>query len=96
MITLQNLIATNHSKSAEDKNDSKLSELDVVTTQIQYHVNGLKKLKNALYSRSIRLYLKIKCKKLRKVSINVYADVGDSLSVYKDTDKHVIFESSSF
>ena len=40
MIILQNITTTNHRKSGERKYDSKLTELDVVTTRIRYRVNG--------------------------------------------------------
>ena len=39
MIIEQNLTTTNHRKSGESKYDRKVTELDVVTTRIRYHVN---------------------------------------------------------
>ena len=42
VIILQNLIKTNHRKSGKSKYDHKLTELNVVTTQIWYCVNGVK------------------------------------------------------
>ena len=39
MIVLQNLITTNHRRSVKSKYDCKLTELNVVTKQIRYHVN---------------------------------------------------------
>ena len=40
MIILQNITTTNHRKSGEREYDSKLTDLDVVTTRIRYRVNG--------------------------------------------------------
>ena len=37
---LENFITTNHRKRDKSKYDRKLTELDVVTTRIQYRVNG--------------------------------------------------------
>ena len=41
VIILLNLLKTNHRKSGESNYDRKLTELDVVTTRIQYRVNGV-------------------------------------------------------
>ena len=38
MIILQNLITTNHRKSGKNKDDLKLTELDVVTMRIRFRV----------------------------------------------------------
>ena len=44
-VILQNLTSTNQRKSGKSKNDCKLTKLDVVITQISYHVNGVLMLK---------------------------------------------------
>ena len=41
VIILPNLIKVYHRKSDYSKNDRKLTELDVGTTQIRSHVNGV-------------------------------------------------------
>ena len=40
-IILQNLIKTSHREGGRSKYDRKQTELDVVTTRIRYHVNGV-------------------------------------------------------
>ncbi len=41
MIILQNSTTTNHRESGKSEDDLKLTELDVVTLQIRYRVNGV-------------------------------------------------------
>ena len=61
-IILQNLVTGDHRKNDESKYDRELAKIDVVTTRIRYHVNGVLLLKSSTQIRSLFVFILIMSK----------------------------------